>query len=250
MSNSFPSCSSQRITNCILYSGSHWFPVTFDEKSWSFSLRGLVKWSGDQTVQYDGRSLDPNTPNAIATTSDQAFVFVVGLNHSLKVWNLASQKLVGSKDLLNRTSQSQDTTPLALNPDESAFIRVFTAERASEGSMYYVVTYSPQDDGQFKFWAVGGGITGQLVIEDLFPDSKLQPADPDPSGSVFWNVVDFQIKSMDEGRNMALWVLWKSHNSYRLYSLHFDLVDLAKVWNTNWTMTSFTFPGNLSLIHI
>ncbi|GBF59493.1 nucleoporin [Trichophyton mentagrophytes] len=233
-----------RLTRKVGDDGSHWFPVTFDEKSWSFSLRGLVKWSGDQTVQYDGRSLDPNTPNAIATTSDQAFVFVVGLNHSLKVWNLASQKLVGSKDLLNRTNQSQDASPLALNPDESAFIRVFTAERASEGSMYYVVTYSPQDDGQFKFWAVGGGITGQLVIEDLFPDSKLQPADPDPSGSVFWNVVDFQIKSMDEGRNMALWVLWKSHNSYRLYSLHFDLVDLANVWNSNWTMTSFTFPGN------
>ncbi|KAK2873935.1 hypothetical protein FQN49_001986 [Arthroderma sp. PD_2] len=233
-----------RLTKKAGDDGSHWFPVTFDEKTWSFSLRGLVKWNGDQAVQYDGRSLDPNTPNAVATTSDQAFVFVVGLNHSLKVWNLASQRLVASKDLLNRNGQSQDTAPLTLNPDESAFIRVFNAERATEGSMYYAVTYSPQDDGQFKFWAVGGGITSQLVIEDLFPDTKLQPADPDPSGSVFWNVVDFQIKSMDEGRNMALWVLWKSHNSYRLYSIHFDLVDLAKVWNNNWTMTAFTFPGN------
>ncbi|KAM5444122.1 hypothetical protein MferCBS31731_000639 [Microsporum ferrugineum] len=233
-----------RLTRKVGDDGSHWFPITFDEKSWSFSLRGLVKWNGDQTVQYDGRFLDPNTPNAVATTSDQAFVFVVSLNHTLKVWNLASQKLVGSKDLLNRNSQSQDTGSLTVNPDESAFIRVFTAERATEGSMYYVVTYSPQDDGQFKFWAVGGGMTGQLVIEDLFPDTKLQPADPDPSGSVFWNVADFQIKSMDEGRNMALWVLWKSHNSYRLYSIHFDLVDLAKVWNNNWTMTAFTFPGS------
>ncbi|PGH14177.1 hypothetical protein AJ80_06046 [Polytolypa hystricis UAMH7299] len=228
-----------RLTRKAGDDGSHWSPITFDEKPWGASLRGLMKWGGQQAIRYDGRSLDSNTANAIAATSDQAFVFVVGLNHTLKAWNLASHRLVGSVDLLNRTEQHQSASLASLNPSESAFIRVFNAERAMEGELYYVVTYSPHDDGQFKFWAVKGGLTSQLVIEDLFPNTKLKPADPDPSGNVFWNVTDFQIKSMDEGRRMALWVLWRNNNLYQLLSLHFDLENLEDAWNNNWAATAF-----------
>ncbi|KAK2799281.1 hypothetical protein FQN51_006958 [Onygenales sp. PD_10] len=224
-----------RLTRRAGEDGSQWSAITFDEKPWGASLRGLVKWSGQQQIRYDGRVLDPNTSNAIATTSDQAFVFVVGLNHTLKIWNLASNKLVASKDLLNRPTQHQDAAPATLNPSESAFIRVFNAERAMDGEIYYAVTYSPLDDGQFKFWAVKGGLTSQLVVEDLFPDTKLKPADPDPSGSVFWNIADFQIKSMEEGRHMVLWVLWRNNNLYQIFSLHFNLEDLESSWRNNWT---------------
>ncbi|KKZ65621.1 hypothetical protein EMCG_08528 [[Emmonsia] crescens] len=233
-----------RLTRKAGDDGSHWSAITFDEKPWGSSLRGLVKWSGHQQIRYDGRVLDPNTPNAIATTSDQAFVFVVGLNHTLKIWNLASHKLVASKDLLNRTSQQQDAAPATLNPSESAFVRVFNAERAMEGETYYAVTYSPLDDGQFKFWAVKGGLTSQLEVDDLFPDSKLKPADPDPSGSVFWNIADFQIKSMEEGRHMVLWVLWRNNNLYQIYSLHFDLDDLESAWRHNWTGMALETRGD------
>ncbi|OJD18842.1 hypothetical protein AJ78_01175 [Emergomyces pasteurianus Ep9510] len=233
-----------RLTRKAGDDGSHWSAITFDEKPWGSSLRGLVKWSGHQQIRYDGRALDPNTSNAIATTSDQAFVFVVGLNHTLKIWNLASHKLVASKDLLNRTSQQQDAAPATLNPSESAFVRVFNAERAMEGETYYAVTYSPLDDGQFKFWAVKGGLTSQLEVEDLFPDSKLKPADPDASGSVFWNIADFQIKSMEEGRHMVLWVLWRNNNLYQIYSLHFNLDDLESAWLHNWTGMALETRGD------
>ncbi|KAG5299728.1 nucleoporin Nup120 [Histoplasma capsulatum G186AR] len=224
-----------RLTRKAGDDGSNWSAITFDEKPWGSSLRGLVKWNGHQQIRYDGRVLDPNTSNAIATTSDHAFVFVVGLNHTLKIWNLASHKLAASRDLLNRTGQQQDVAPATLNPSESAFIRVFNAERAIEGETYYAVTYSPLDDGQFKFWVVKGGLGSQLEVEDLFPDSKLKPVDPDPSGSVFWNIADFQIKSMEEGRHMVLWVLWRNNNLYQVYSLHFNLDDLESAWRRNWT---------------
>ncbi|OAX82966.1 hypothetical protein ACJ72_02684 [Emergomyces africanus] len=233
-----------RLTRKAGDDGSHWSAITFDEKPWGSSLRGLVKWSGHQQIRYDGRVLDPNTSNAIATTSDQAFVFVVGLNHTLKIWNLASHKLVASKDMLDRTGQQQDAAPATLNPSESAFIRVFNAERAMEGETHYAVTYSPLDDGQFKFWAVKGGLTSQLEVEDLFPDSKLKPADPDPSGSVFWNIADFQIKAMEEGRHMVLWVLWRNNNLYQIFSLHFNLDDLESAWLHNWTGMALETRGD------
>ncbi|KAI5310293.1 hypothetical protein KEM55_008930, partial [Ascosphaera atra] len=215
--------------------GSNWSIVTFDEKPWGSSFRGLLSWGNNNTIKYDGRALDPNASCAIAVSPDEAFVFVVGLNHTLKVWNLASQRLVGSTDLLGAEVRSEDDSSATLNPADSAFIRIFVAERASDNARYYVVTYSPHDGGQFKFWAIRGGVMTNLVIEDLFPGKKLKPADPDPSGSVFWNVVDFYVKPTKDAHNMSLWVLWKNNNLHQLYSLHFDLDNLDEVWDENWT---------------
>lgn len=198
-----------------------------------------MKWNTQQPLRYDGRAIDPNTPNAIATSSDQSYVFAVCLNHTLKVWNLASNKLVGSTDLLGRQVQSQrqqDSVPYYLNPADSAFIRVFNAERALDGShRYYVATYSPHEDGRFKFWAIKGGLTTQLTIEDLFPQAVFRPRDPDTSGNVFWSVADFQIRPAEEGKRMELWILWRNNNMYQLYSLHFDFQSLERDWSTNWT---------------
>lgn len=126
-----------------------------------------------------------------------------------------------------------------LNPAETAFIRVFNAERTLDGGdRYYVATYSPHDDGQFKFWAVRGGLTTPLEIEDLFGETKLKPVDPDPTGNMFWNIADFQIKPVEEGRGMEMWVLWRNNHLYQLFSLKFDLLNLAEVWSTNWTGTA------------
>lgn len=198
-----------------------------------------MKWNVQPTVRYDGRNLDQSTANAIATTSDQTYVFAVCLNHTLKVWNLATNKLVGSKDLLDRPVQQHDTSPYTLNPADSSFIRVFNAERAMDGGhRYYVATYSPHEDGVFKFWAVKGGLTAPLTIEDLFPDATLKVPDPDPSGNMFWSVADFQIRPMEEGRHMELWVLWRNKNLYQLNSLHFDFHSLSQDWSNNWVSTA------------
>ncbi|KAL2011615.1 hypothetical protein VTN00DRAFT_4333 [Thermoascus crustaceus] len=228
-----------RLTRRAGDDGSYWSPITFDEKTWGASIRGLVRWSAQPTIQYGGRSLDPTTATAIATTSDQTYVFVVCLNHTLKIWNLASNKLVGSKDLLDRPTQQQNALSFTLNPAETAFIRVFNAERALDGGYrYYVATYSPYEDGRFKFWAVRGGLTTPLTIEDLFPDATLKPLDPDPSGNTFWSVADFQLKSMEEGRRMELWILWRNNNMYHLCTLHFDFPSLVEDWSRNWVSTA------------
>jgi nuclear pore complex protein Nup160 len=210
----------------------------FDEKGWGASIRGLVKWNAQQSIRYNERTLDQHTPNAIATTPDQTYVFAACLNHTLKVWNLATNKLVGSKDLLDRelSSQQHESTAYFLNPSDSTFVRVFNAERALDGGYrFYVVTYSPHEEGQFKFWAVKGGLTTPLTIEDLFPGTVLRPRDPDTSGNLFWSVSDFQIRPMDEGKRMELWILWRNNNLYQLYSLHFDFQSLEEDWSTNWT---------------
>lgn len=136
-----------------------------------------------------------------------------------------------------------ETASYTLNPAQSSFIRVFNAERATDGGhRFYVVTYSPFEDGRFKFWAVKGGLTSDLVIEDLFADTSFRPVDPDETGNMFWSVTDFQVKAMEEGKGMELWVLWRNHRLYQLCSLHFDLQTLETDWFTNWVSTTFETP--------
>ncbi|OJJ49676.1 hypothetical protein ASPZODRAFT_156754 [Penicilliopsis zonata CBS 506.65] len=219
--------------------GSHWSPLTLDERTWGSSIRGLVKWHAQPSIKFQGRNLDPNVANAIATTSDQTYVFTICLNHTLKIWNLTTKKLVASRDLLDRDIQQHDGSQYSLNPSESSFIRVFNAERAIDGGYrYFVVTYSPFEDGRFKFWAVKGGLTTQLVIEDLFPEAVLRPIDPDPSGNMFWSIADFQIKSMEEGKRMEFWILWRNSSLYQIYTLHFDFQTLVSNWENNWVSTA------------
>ncbi|KAL5357019.1 nucleoporin Nup120/160-domain-containing protein [Aspergillus floccosus] len=218
--------------------GSNWSPLTFDERTWGSSIRGLVRWQAQPSAKYKGRNLDMNLANAIATTSDQTYVFAVCLNHTLKIWNLATNKLAATKDLLGREIQNPDVPSYSLNPAESAFIRVFNVERAMDGEYrYYVVTYSPFEDGRFKFWAVKGGLTSPLIIEDLYPDTPLRPLDPDTTGNMFWSIADFDIKPAEEGKRMELWVLWRNSSLYQLYTLHFNFETLATDWNNNWVST-------------
>ncbi|KAL2858412.1 nucleoporin Nup120/160-domain-containing protein [Aspergillus pseudodeflectus] len=224
-----------RLTRRAADDGSNWSPLTLDERTWGASLRGLVRWNAQTSLKYGGRNLDANTANAIATTSDQTYVFAVCLNHSIKIWNLATNKLVATKDLLNREIQQPDALSYALNPAESSFIRVFNAERALDGEYrYYVLTYSPFEDGCFKFWAVKGGLTTPLIIEDLFPKTPLRPLDPDSTGSMFWSIADFQIKPAEEGKGMELWLLWRNSGLYQLYTLHFSFETLVSDWANNW----------------
>lgn len=221
------------------YLGSHWSPLTFDERTWGASIRGLVKWNAPSSLKHNGRTIDLNAANAIAATSDETYVFAICLNHTLKIWNLATNKLAATKDLLNRPVDP-DTVPYTLNPAETSFIRVFNAERALDGGhRFYVVTYSPFEDGRFKFWAVKGGLTSELAIEDLYTDAIFRPVDPDATGNMFWSIADFQVKAVEEGKGMELWVLWRNHGLYQLYTLHFDLQSLVSDWSTNWVSTTF-----------
>ncbi|KAL4976785.1 nucleoporin Nup120/160-domain-containing protein [Aspergillus desertorum] len=225
-----------RLTRRAADDGSKWSPLTLDERTWGASLRGLVRWNAQTSIRYGARTLDGNVANAVATTSDQTYVFSVCLNHTLKIWNLATNKLVATKDLLGRETQQQDSLTYSLNPSESSFIRVFNVERALDGGYrYYAVTYSPFEDGCFKFWAIKGGLTTPLEIEDLFPTTTLRPSDPDSTGNMFWSIADFQVKPAEEGKRMELWVLWRNSGLYQLYTLHFNFESLVSDWASNWT---------------
>ena len=228
---SFDSGRLQRLTKTA--EGKDWMQDIYDDRTWTASLRGMVARRGIKTVHLGSRVLDPSTTQAIVASSDSTFVYTVCLNHTLRVWNLTTGKLVLSKDLLNKPRQPQDA--VQLNPAEPAFIRLFQAGLMEHAVL---VTFSPLEGGQFKFWDIKGGLTDPLSVEDKFPNVKLSPPDPDPSGNTIWSLTGFDIKPGNMQKPTELWVLWRNNNYNRLYTIHFDLHMLPEAWKVNWVQVA------------
>ncbi len=236
---SFESGRLQRLTRTA--EEKEWTQDNYDDKTWTASIRGMVSRRGIRTIESGSRVLDPCTAHGIIASSDSTFVYTVCLNHTLRVWNLTTGKLVVSKDLLDKLRQPQD--PSQLNPGEPCVVRLFQARLMDHPIL---VTYSPLAGGQFKFWDIKGGLTDLLTVEDKFPGATLNPPDPDPSGNTIWSLTGFDIKPGSTSKPTELWVLWRNNNHHRLYSVHFDVHTLPEAWETNWVQCATDFSNKVS----
>ncbi|KAL8948145.1 MAG: hypothetical protein Q9222_005644 [Ikaeria aurantiellina] len=219
---------------------STWQETSFNDGPWGASLRGLIRWQGNNTVRYDGTVLDQNAAVAADFSPSRKHLLVVCADHTFKIWNLAKGSSVFSMDLLGRQHEPQDTPRMMLDAGNPGILRVFEADGAIEGDEYYAMTYSAHSGGQFKIWAIRDADQGRLGVRFLHSDDLLRPPDPDPDAEnrSAWKMVDFKIGEGERGANMELWVLMRSSKRYIAYSLQFNLVDLPEAWEYKWTMTA------------
>ena len=219
--------------------GSLWRESAHGQGKWAAMLGGLVRWQGNNTVKYDGASLDADTATSLALSPDGKHVYAVCLNHTFKIWSFEKDRSVFFADLAGQERDIQETPKLELDPSALNRIQIFQAEDGLDGDEYYVMTYSPKDLGQFKIWAIRDPDEGARGVRDLFPEYTLRAPDPDPSpeSKDIWTVVDFRVTGR-EGEGMKLWVLLKSNSQDRLYSLPFSLENLTRIWKGSWSMTA------------
>ena len=218
--------------------GSRWAESTYGDGQWAASLRGLVPWRGSNTIKYDDSILEQGTPTALAISPDHEHVFAVCLNHTLRIWNPSKAASVFSKDLLWKQREPHEIPKVMLDPGSPNVLQIFQSDDAVEGDLYYVVTFSPHDFGQFKFWGIRDPDQGEKGVRDLFPDCPFKPPDPEPSpeSKTIWKVADFKIKSSQNGDCSEMWVLMKSNRRYVLYNLKFVITSLAKAWQDQWSV--------------
>ena len=220
--------------------GSKWHESTYGDGQWTSSLRGLVRWQGSNTVKYDGTTLEQGTATAMAISPDKGHLFAVCLNHTLRIWNPTKAASVFSKDLLWQHREPHETAKMMLDPGSPNVLQVFETHRPMEGDLYYAVTFSPHDLGQFKFWGIRDPDHGDRGVRDMYPDCTFKPPDPDPSpeSKAIWKVADFKIKGAQRGQQLEIWVLMRSNRRHKLYNLKFDLEDLPNFWQNSWTTTA------------
>ena len=220
--------------------GLTWHESTYNDGQWGSSLRGLIRWQGSNTVRYNGQALDQNTAVAMAPSPDGEHILSVCLNHTLKAWNLETGKVGFIKDLQNRHREPQDVSKVMLNPGTTQVLQVLRPEEAREGDKYYVVTFSPQDGGSFKIWAIRDADEADVGVRDLYPEAVLKPhdPDPDPNSGAIWTMADFSVNDAHGGQGLKMCVLMRSNRQYKLYTLKFDLDNLPMAWQDGWVSTT------------
>jgi nuclear pore complex protein Nup160 len=197
----------------------------------------LIKWGSSPPIEGDPSLLPASTAHAMVAGKPN-HLYTLCLNHTLQVWNLLDGNVVATKDLLDKPRTKQDN--IKISKGEPGFVRLVKSDLMSHA---IVVTYSPLDGGQFKFWDVRGGLTHEMTIEDKYPDIKLSPPDPDPTGNTIWSLTGFDITHDDTTKQSEIWAMFRNNNYHQLYSAHFDFTSLPEVWSANWVQTS---PGVLT----
>ena len=220
--------------------GSRWTESIYGDGQWSSTLLGLVRWQASNTVRYDGATLEQNTPVAMALSPDGKHIFAVCLNHTLRIWSPNKAASIFSEDLLWQHREPHDISKVMLDPGNANVLQMFRDSSGIAGDLYYAVTFSPHDFGQFKFWGIRDPDHGETGVRDLFPESNLKAPDPDPSpdSKTIWKVADFKIHNERDGQGLEMWVLMTSNRRYKLYRLRFDLQDLESQWQDCWCMTA------------
>lgn len=218
------------------FQGIEWDATHLDDKSIAGTVGRtvgrLVKWGSAAPVEGDPRSLPSSTAHAMVAGKPE-HLYTVCLNHTLRVWHLVDGTVVATKDLLDKPRNKHDN--IQINSGEPGFIRLIKSDLMSHAIL---VTYSPLDGGQFKFWDVRGGLTHDMTIDDKYPGIKLSPPDPDPTGNTIWTLIGFEITHDDTTKQSEIWVMFRNNNYHQLYSAHFDFASLPEAWSSNWVQTS------------
>ena len=211
--------------------GSTWTPENYDDRTWGASLRGIVGRRTTRTIEHGSTSIDTRAVQAMQLSSDSNYLFTVCLNHQLRIWHLASGRLAIATDLLDKAREPNEK--LLLNPGEAGRLQLYKLDHMKNSIL---VTYSPREGGQLKFWDVKGGLTDPLSVEDRYPQLRLTPPDPDPSGNTIWSMAGFRMVpcAVDPLNSVRLWVLWRNNNHHQLYSTRFVLNDADRSWKSEW----------------
>lgn len=208
-----------------------WTQDVFDNRSWMSSF-----WDRDATFKYEGNIYSRNAPSAMEPSSDQQFVFTVCLDHTLKIWNQATGKIVSEMGLISGNAPQPTPVKPPMNPSSSSFVRSFYLGNGQ----YSLITFAPNEDSQFKFWDISGGLTTPVVVRDRFPKAVFRPPDPDPLGNSVWSLNGLEISQDENQQPHEIWVLWRSNNLYKLYSIKTDFSDPQTGWDNGWLQTCFS----------
>ena len=197
-------------------------------------------------VEYGSARLNPKTAQAMAASGDGELLFTVCLDHKLRVWHLKTGKILAIKDLLDANDADDKDSP-HLNPAEDTLLQLF--KEAPSQKFPTVLTYSPRDGGQFKFWDIKGSLTDTLLVEDKYRTHEklvLTPPDPDPSGNTVWSMIGFKIDPGTEFKSAQLWVLWRNHNYHQLYNCQLEFRSIVNSWkDENWAKCNGTASAKI-----
>ncbi|KAJ9660297.1 hypothetical protein H2198_002605 [Neophaeococcomyces mojaviensis] len=212
-----------------------WIHVNYDDKSWGSSLLSIVSRKAFPDYDFDGMRLAYNTAYAMARHGQ--YLFTACLNHTLRIWHLESGRLVDTRDLLDVARDPQDPQDrIRLSPAEPGYLQFL--EGGWNKNEHILMTYSPLNGGQVKYWNVRGSYADEpdlFSIEDMTSGADLHLPDPDPNATSHWSLAGLRTMWEKQTKLWRVWALWRNNNFHKAYSLAFDYNDKMKgAWRDDW----------------
>ncbi|KAJ4367695.1 hypothetical protein N0V83_007280 [Neocucurbitaria cava] len=215
-----------------------WEGSRYQHSNWS--VRGLLSWKTQPTVRYENADLAISAAASVAISPDKQHILSVCLDHTLRVWNVASGKAGVQMDILGHDDRALEKSHNSyfIGPSQSQLMAVLEVLGGVGGATYHVVTYSPKQH-QFKFWGVRDADDPQFGIYDAAADAELIPPIDELMKTTVWTLEEFHIIPGPSGwRGSEIWIRARSGPSSRVYSLKFDLTDdpdtLSQTWKNDW----------------
>ncbi|KAF1834238.1 hypothetical protein BDW02DRAFT_498745 [Decorospora gaudefroyi] len=215
-----------------------WDGSRYQQSNWS--VRGLLSWKAQPTVRYENAELAISAAAAVAISPDKQHILSVCLDHTIRAWNIASGKPGAHMDLLGADDGALEraNSTYSIGPSQSTLMQVVEVLGGVGGAHYHVVTYSPKQH-QFKFWGVRDADDPETGLYDAAIGSELVPPIDELMNTTVWTLEEFYIIPGPAGwRGSEIWIRARSGPSSRVYSLKFDLTDLAQnrtqTWKNDW----------------
>jgi DNA repair protein RAD51/nuclear pore complex protein Nup160 len=215
-----------------------WDGSRYQQSNWS--VRGLLSWKAQPTVRFENADLATSAAAAVAVSPDRQHILSVCLDHTLRVWNIASGKPGAHIDLLGDQDRALEKahTSYAIGPSQNMLMAVVDLDGGVGGATYHVVTYSPKQH-QFKFWGVRDADDQEFGLYDAAQGSDFIPPIDELMNTTVWSLEEFHIIPGTAGwRGSEIWIRARSGPSSRVYSLKFDLTDVpearTQTWKNDW----------------
>ncbi|KAJ9663788.1 hypothetical protein H2201_005509 [Coniosporium apollinis] len=227
--------------------GSAWSEIYFSQSGWS-TLRGMVSWKSHNTIRWNNADVEPTAAVSIALSPDEAHIWTVSLDHTLRARSVKTSKIGVQMDLLgDNNREPQKASQYFIGAAQPQVMQIVKAKEDYSTNPYYVVTYSPKQH-QFKFWAVADADSPANGIRDAKPEMSFVPPVDEMMNTTVWNLEEFHVKAEPSWASTQLWIRARSGPNSRVYTIKFNLLDLQSdlehVWKNEWVCVS---PGPLTI---
>lgn len=207
-----------------------------------------MSWKSHNTTRWNNADIEPTAAVSIALSPDEAHIWTVSLDHTLRARSVKTSRIGVQMDLLgDNNREPQKASQYYIGAAQPQVMQIVQAKGDHTIKPYYVVTYSPKQH-QFKFWAVADADSPVNGIRDAKPEMSFVPPVDEMMNTTVWNLEEFHVKAEPSWASTQLWIRARSGPNSRVYTIKFNLLDLQSdlehVWKHEWVCVS---PGPLTV---
>ena len=154
-----------------------------------------------------------------AFDGDDSQLVTVCVDHTLRIWNLKTGKILAETDLLG--DDELGSQKYLIRANQRQLLQLVEMPGRQE---YYTVTYSPKQH-RFKFWAIFDAESGKDGMREMRPEINFTPPVDTMLDTAVWNLEEFYLRPSRGTKQTELWIRVRSGPSSHVFVLSFDPFD-------------------------